>query len=175
MNTMPNMPARLTNPLGIILVVMLLLVISRQIDWLLDTEIVWRMPLRAGCALLFGSMLLYHGKTYRPKQPAQGWERAVHAAKRILYYGAGCFALAHVIGAVSTYAVPGHPEQVRLLQRQIIRGTGQPRCELGYCQWQARRDNGSTATIWLPEHHTEGGTAQIWVWQSWLAVRMESE
>jgi len=42
--------------------------------------------------------------------------------------------LAHVIGVVSTYAVPGQPEQVRLLQRPIIRGTGQPRCELGYCQ-----------------------------------------
>ena len=42
--------------------------------------------------------------------------------------------MAHVIGVVSTYAVPGQPEQVRLLQRPIIRGTGQPRCELGYCQ-----------------------------------------
>lgn len=30
MSTMPNMPARLTNPLGIILVVMLLLVIRVQ-------------------------------------------------------------------------------------------------------------------------------------------------
>lgn len=171
----PDMPARLTNLLGIILVVMLLLVINRQIDWLLDTEIVWRMPLRAACALLFCSMLLYHGKTYRPKQPAQGWERAVHAAKRILYYGAGCFALAHIIGVVSTYAVPGRPEQVRLLQRQIIRETGQPRCEQGYCQWQVRRDNGSTVTIWLPEHHPESGTAQIWVWPSWLAIRIETE
>ena len=131
---MPDMPDRLNRTLCILLFAVLLVVISRQIDRWLDVEIVWRMPLRAGCALLFGSMLLYHGKTYRPKQPAQGWERAVHAAKRILYYGAGCFALAHIIGVVSTYAVPGRPEQVRLLQRPIIRGTGQPRCELGYCQ-----------------------------------------
>lgn len=175
MSTMPDMPDRLNKTLCILIFAVLLVVINRQIDWLLDTEIVWRMPLRAACALLFCSMLLYHSKTYRPKQPAQGWERAVHAAKRILYYGAGCFALAHVIGVVSTYAVPGLPEQVRLLQRQIIRGTGQPRCEQGYCQWQVRRDNGSTATIWLPEHHPEGGTVQIWVWSSWLAVRIEAE
>ena len=175
MSTMPDMPDRLNRTLCILLFAVLLVVISRQIDRWLDTEIVWRMPLRAGCALLFGSMLLYHGKTYRPKQPAQGWERAVHAAKRILYYGAGCFALAHVIGVVSTYAVPGHPEQVRLLQRQIIRGPGQPRCEQGYCQWLVGRDNGSKATIWLPEHQQENAVAQIWVWQSWLAVRMESE
>ena len=175
MSTMPDMPDRLNKTLCILLFAVLLVVISRQIDRWLDVEIVWRMPLRAGCALLFGSMLLYHGKTYRPKQPAQGWERAVHAAKRILYYGAGCFALAHIIGVVSTYAVPGRPEQVRLLQRQIIRETGQPRCEQGYCQWQVRHDNGSTATIWLPERQQEDATVQIWVWQSWLAVRMESE
>ena len=30
--------------------------------------------------------------------------------------------MVHVIGVVSTYAVPGQPEQVRLLQRPIIRG-----------------------------------------------------
>ena len=115
MSTMPDMPERLNKTLCILLFAVLLVVISRQIDRWLDVEIVWRMPLRAGCALLFGSMLLYHGKTYRPKQPAQGWERAIHTAKRILYYGAGCFALAHIVGVVSTYAVPGHPEQARLL------------------------------------------------------------
>ena len=132
MSTMPDMPDRLNKTLCILLFAVLLVVISRQIDRWLDVEIVWRMPLRAGCALLFGSMLLYHGKTYRPKQPAQGCERAVHAAKRILYYGAGCFALEHIVDVVSTYAVPGHPEQKRLLQRQIIRGTGQPYCDTGY-------------------------------------------
>ena len=175
MSAMPDMPDRLNKTLCILLFAVLLVVISRQIDRWLDVEIVWRMPLRAGCALLFCSMLLYHCKTYRPKQPAQGWKRAVHTAKRILYYGAGCFTLAHVIGVISTYAVPGQPEQVRLLQRPTIRETGQPRCELGYCQWQARRDNGSTVTIWLPEQRPEGGTAQIWIWPSWLAVRIEAE
>lgn len=175
MSTMPDMPDRLNKTLCILLFAVLLVVISRQIDRWLDTEIVWRMPLRVGCALLFGSMLLYHGKMYRPKQPAQGWEQTVHTAKHILYYGAGCFALAHVIGVVSTYAVPSRPEKMRLLQRPIVRETGQPRCEQGYCQWLVRRDNGSTATIWLPEHQPEDSTVQIWVWQSWLAVRMESE
>ena len=175
MSAMPDMPDRLNKTLYTLLLAVLLDVISRQIDRWLDVEIVWRMPLRAGCALLFGSMLLYHGKTYHPKQPAQGWERTVHTAKHILYYGAGCFALAHIIGVVSTYAVPGRPEQARLLQRPIIRETGQPHCEQGYCQWLVRRNNGSTATIWLPEHQPEDGTVQIWVWQSWLAVRMESE
>ena len=70
MSTVPDMPDRLNKTLCILLFAVLLVVINRQIDWLLDTEIVWRMPLRAACALLFGSMLLYHGKTYRPKQPA---------------------------------------------------------------------------------------------------------
>ena len=73
---MPNMPARLTNPLGIILVVMLLLVIRVQ------AALRWR-TLSALSALM---------------------------------------------------PLPGQPEQVRLLQRPIICGTGQPRCELGYCQ-----------------------------------------
>ena len=118
MSTMPNMPARLTNPLGIILVVMLLLVIRVQ------AALRWR-TLSALSALM---------------------------------------------------PCPASPNRCACSNAQsIIRGTGQPRCEQGYCQWLVRRDNGSTATIWLPEHQQEDATVQIWVWQSWLAVRMESE
>ena len=74
---MPNMPARLTNPLGIILVVMLLLVIRVQ------AALRWR-------TLLALSALM---------------------------------------------PCPASPNRCACSNAQsIIRGTGQPRCELGYCQ-----------------------------------------
>lgn len=74
---MPNMPARLTNPLGIILVVMLLLVIRVQ------AALRWR-------TLLALSALM-------PCPASPNWCACSNA-------------------------------------QSIIRGTGQPRCELGYCQ-----------------------------------------